>query len=111
MTRKTREPVGCTQIATLPLYGQASRQRHIAETDANEIVVLETGAGRDAPDVRAGPFTLPQALELAEQVLAGSPRHITHALTPMILGAALIAVEAAVRGLHPPAKPRQETGE
>ena len=97
-TEKTA--VTCSQICTVPLIGQSSRLRHVAETDDDRLVVLETGANIEVPKVTAGPITLGQALELAEHVLAGSPRHITHSRTPLVLAATLLAMAAQLTKPH-----------
>lgn len=97
-----RETISCSQIATIALHGQATRQRHVAETDDGRLVVLETGANREAPLVRVGPLSLADADALAQQVLAGSPRHISHKHTPMVLAAALLAIAATLRGSYTP---------
>lgn len=101
----SEQGIACTQIATVSLQGRNTRQRHVAETDDQRLVVLETSAAHPEPAVVAGPFTLGQVLEHAELVLAGSPRHITHQQTPMLLAGALIALQAMLRKMEHPSGP------
>ena len=104
-SRKTEKPIGCSQIATIPVYGQTSRIRHLAETDDQRLVVLETSYASAEPKVIQAPFTLEHALDHAEQILAGSARHITHQSTPLVLASALLAIAAVLRKSHEPVKP------
>ncbi len=105
MTAKSKDPITCSQIATIPVLGQTSRIRHLAETDDQRLVVLETSYASKEPRVIQQPFTLEQALEHAENVLAGSARHITHQSTPLVLAGALLAMAAVLKKQHEPVEP------
>ncbi|MBG6158249.1 hypothetical protein IWQ52_004275 [Labrenzia sp. EL_159] len=95
----------CTQIASIPVAGHKSKTRHIAETDDGRLLVLETNYSDDKPRVMAGPFTVEQAIDHSEQILAGSARHITHKTTPLVLAAALLSLVAVLKKTHEPAQP------
>lgn len=105
MSAKSQNPISCSQIATVQVLGQTSRVRHLAETEDQRLVVLETSYASKEPKVMQDPFTLDQALEHAEHVLAGSARHITHQSTPLVLASALIALAAVLKKHHEPVKP------
>lgn len=101
---KDETPVECSQIATVPVLGQKSRLRHLAETEDQRLVVIETNASSDEPKVLQQPFSLAEALDHAEHILAGSARHITHQSTPMVLAGALLAMAAVLSKAHEPVK-------
>lgn len=104
MSSSSQETTTCTQIASIPVVGHKSKTRHIAETDDGRLLVLETNYSEEKPRVMAGPFTVDQAIDHAEHILAGSPRHITHQTTPMVLSAALLSLVAVLKKTHVPAK-------
>ncbi|MBG6143595.1 hypothetical protein IWQ51_001718 [Labrenzia sp. EL_142] len=105
MSSDKRQLTACTQIASIPVVGHKSKTRHIAETDDGRLLVLETNYSDDKPRIMAGPFTVDQAIDHSEQILAGSARHITHKTTPLVLAAALLSLVAVLKQTHEPAQP------
>uniref|UniRef100_UPI003BACE92E hypothetical protein n=1 Tax=Stappia sp. TaxID=1870903 RepID=UPI003BACE92E len=93
-----RELVTARQVLTVALHGQSRRHRHVGELDDGRMVVLESDRPTDEPKVMVEPYPLQHAIGLAEHVLAGSPRHITHAKTPLVLAATLLAVLGTIGG-------------
>lgn len=107
MSDQDKQP--CTSIVSVQLLSNKSKTRHVAETDDRRLVVLETTAASNDPNVICGPVTLPQVLEHCEMILAGSARHISHNSTPLMLAAALLSIEGELRRLKDLAEP-QPTG-
>lgn len=101
-----RPGVPVRQVASVLMHGAGGRVRHVAEVEADQRLVVLDVMPRGEPAVVAGPYTLTSAFELAEQIMAGSARHITHNKTPLVLAATLLALEATLtqvrREMAPP---------
>lgn len=102
------------QVASVPMMGAGGRVRHVAEVEADQRLVVLDVLPRGEPAVVAGPYTLTGAFQLAEQIMAGSARHITHNQTPLILAATLLALEATLtqvrREMAPPVQQQEADG-